>query len=60
MTEDDEWEAEIFTDQAREWMDRCVMAERCPAAKLYKHLITQQIKIRKLEHYIKIIEDQGR
>ncbi len=52
-------EAEFYAKQAVEWMRNCPVASRnrCPAAKLFKCIISQQEKIEQLEHNLKIEKD---
>lgn len=53
------WEmlAEIYAKEAMEWIKICPDVERCPAYKIFKFLIVQQMKIERLESEIKRIEN---
>lgn len=44
ITERDEWEAEIYAEQSKEWLKRCPNRQRCPCARLFRSIIALKQK----------------
>ena len=57
VSDEDIWAAEIFTDQAKEWMRACPNKVCCPYAKLFTYLIILKQKNEEQEHRIKQLEE---
>ena len=57
ISEEDEWEAEIFTLQSEEWMKDCPHKDRCPGARMFTHLLAMYSKVKRLEHELKRVRE---